>query len=39
MNHLNLKRVDTEAAAHRYSIAVLKDQTQPLVDVLQNRCS
>ena len=30
---------EREAAAHRRSVAVLKNQKQPLPDVLQNRCS
>ena len=33
----SVKRVNTEAAAYRLSVAVLKNQEQPLVDVLQNR--
>ena len=40
MNYLNLKKtVNKEAAAHRCSVAVLKNRKQPLVNVLQNRCS
>ena len=41
INYLKLFkfRVNTEAAAHRCSVAVLKNQKQPLADVLQNRCS
>ena len=39
INYLNLKRVITETAAHRCSAAILKNQKQPLADVLQNRCS
>ena len=40
INYLNLKiRVNTEVAAHRCSVAVLKNQKQPRADVLQNRCS
>ena len=38
MSELN-KRVNTEAAAHRCSVAVLKNQKQPSADVLWNRCS
>ena len=38
INHLNLKKEPIEAAAHRCSDAVLKNQKQPLADVLQNRC-
>ena len=33
------ERVSTEAAAHWCSIAILKNQKQPLPEVLQNRCS
>ena len=33
------KRVNTEASDHRFSIAVLKDQKQPLADAFPNRCS
>ena len=33
------KGVNTEAAAQRCSIAVLKNQKQPLEDALQYRCS
>ena len=33
------KRINTEAAAHRCSVAVLKNQKQPLADVLQNWCN
>ena len=40
INYLNLqKRVNTEAATHRCSIAVLKNQKLLLVDVPQKRCS
>ena len=40
INHLNLKkRVNTEGVAHRCSVAVLKNQKQPLVDASKNRCS
>ena len=33
------KRVNIEAAAHRCSVAVLKNQKQPLADILRNRGS
>ena len=33
------KRVNTEAVAHRCSVAILKNQKQPLADVLWNRFS
>ena len=33
------ERVSTEAAAHWCSIAALKNQKEPLPEVLQNRCS
>ena len=33
-----LKRINTEAAAHRCSVAVLKNRKQPLGDAFQNRC-
>ena len=39
INYLNLIRVNTEAVAHWCSVAILKNQKQPLADVLQNRCS
>ena len=32
------ERVSTEAAAHWCSLAVLKNQKQPLADALQNSC-
>ena len=38
INYLT-KRVNTEAAAHWCSVAVLKNQKQTLVDVLHYRCS
>ena len=38
INYLT-KRVNTEAAAHWCSVAVLKNQKQTLADVLHNRCS
>ena len=38
LSELN-KRVSTEAAVDQCSVAVLKNQKQPLADVLQNRCS
>ena len=38
INYVNLYRVNKEAAAHRCSTAILKNQMQPLADVLQNRC-
>ena len=33
------KRVNTEAIAHGCSIVVLKNQKQPLADILQKSCS
>ena len=34
-----LSKLNTEAVAHRYSVAVLKNQKQPLAVVLQKRLS
>ena len=31
--------IKTEAAGHSCSVTVLKNQKQPLADVLKNRCS
>ena len=33
------QRVNTEGAAHRCSVAVLKNLKQPLADIFQNECS
>ena len=38
MTYLNLVNAEA-AAAHRCSVAALKNQKHPLADVLQNRCS